>query len=107
MRERGTREHGARNEPLVRPAMCTEYEALLKESHAALMDWKNGRAEVRRSGRKGREIDNELLVLQARFAKAYAALQHHGRDCQVCRVISLIRSGLATSSASSSYPLLQ
>jgi hypothetical protein len=101
------REHGMRNESPVKPAMCMEYEALLKQSHVALTNWKNGRAEIRRSGRKGRKADNELRVLQASFAKAYAALQYHARDCEVCRVASLINSRLAASSAASSYPLHQ
>jgi hypothetical protein len=84
-----------------------EYEALLKESHAALTSWKNGRVEIRRSGRKGRKADNELRVLQAMFAKAYAALQYHGHNCEACRVALLIYSRLGTHFESPSYPLHQ
>lgn len=95
-----------RNDSLINPVICVEYEALLKESHAALTDWKNGRMEIRRSGRKGRKMDNELRVLQARFAKAYAALQYHGHDCEACRIASLIHSRFGAN-VESSYPLHQ
>ncbi len=105
--EDSMREDGMRNESPVKPAMCTEYEALLRESHVALTNWKNGRAEIRRLGRTGRKADNELRVLQASFAKAYAALQYHGHACEACRLASLINSRLATISAPSSYPLHQ
>ena len=106
MREQGMR-LGRNTESPVKPAICTEYDALLKESHVALTNWKNGRAEIRRSSRKGRKVDNELRVLQARFAKAHAALQHHGHECEACKVASLIQmhSGLAANSTSSSYQL--
>jgi hypothetical protein len=75
-----------RDESPIKPAACPEYEALLKRSHAALSAWKNGRTEIRRSGRTGRAVDNELRILQANFAKAYAALQTHARDCVDCQI---------------------
>jgi hypothetical protein len=89
----------------VKSAMCTEYEALLKRSCASLTNWKNGRLEIRRLARKGRKVDNELRVLQARFAKAYAALQYHTRACEICQPASLTQSGLAANSASADYQL--
>jgi hypothetical protein len=89
----------------VKSAMCTEYEELLKRSCASLTNWKNGRLEIRRLARKGRKVDNELRVLQARFAKAYAALQYHTRSCEICQAASPIHSGLASNSASAEYQL--
>jgi hypothetical protein len=82
----------------VKPAACQEYEELLKKSHAALAAWTEGRAEIGRSGRKGRAIDNELRMLQANFAKAYNALQNHARDCGVCQMPTLVHSGYDASS---------
>ena len=76
----------------IKPA-CEEYEELLKESHMALNEWKNGRAEIGRSGRKGRSVDNELRMLQANFAKSYAALQTHSRDCSYCQMPAPIHQG--------------
>jgi hypothetical protein len=96
-----------RNESPVKPAACAEYEALLKESHVALTNWKNGRAEIRRLGRKGRKADNELRVLQAGFAKAYAALQCHAHVCEICQITSLVGSGLASNSPSPDVQLHQ
>ena len=86
---------------------CAEYEALLKESHRALTNWKNGREEICQSARKGRKTDNELRVLQAAFAKSYAALQCHGHVCEICQITSLISSGFAASSPSPGYQLHQ
>jgi hypothetical protein len=77
----------------IKPAACTGYEALLKKCHAALTDWKNGREAIRHSGRLDRKADNELRILQANFAKAYAALQAHVRDCEVCLMPARVHPG--------------
>jgi hypothetical protein len=70
--------------------LCAEHRRLLKESHAALAKWNKGRAEIHKSGRRGRDTDNELRALQATYAKAWALLQYHAQDCDVCQVISII-----------------
>ena len=80
----------------IKSAACEEYEALLKNSHAALTAWKEGRVAIQTSGRKGRSADNELRVLQANFAKAYAALQTHPRDCCYCQMPTLIHQVFGT-----------
>jgi len=89
----------------IKPAACEEYEELLKKSHMALNEWKNGRAEIRRSGRKGRSADNELRTLQANFAKAYAALQTHSRDCGYCQMPALVHQGFGVNPVAHHYPL--
>jgi hypothetical protein len=33
----------------------------------------------------GKEVDDELLRLQAAYAKACATLRRHVRDCEVCQ----------------------
>jgi|tagenome__1003787_1003787.scaffolds.fasta_scaffold20930890_4 hypothetical protein len=91
----------------VKPAACEEYEELLKKSHSALNDWKEGRIEIRRSGRKGRSVDNELRMLQANFAKAYAALQTHARDCTYCQMPALIHQGFGINPVAHHHPLHQ
>jgi hypothetical protein len=68
--------------------VCTEYRWLLAESQLALTSWANERAEI--SGCRGRDIYNELRTLQWGFLKAWALLQNHKRDCEVCQVISTI-----------------
>ena len=91
----------------IHPAACDEYEMLLVKSSAALSAWKNGRSEIRRSGRKGRSTDNDLRNLQANFAKAYAALQTHARDCDLCQLPALVYPGFGINPVTSDYPLHQ
>jgi hypothetical protein len=74
-----------RNQSSVQVA-CREYEGLLNESQVTLASWADKRAEI--SGRRGRDICNELRTLQGDFLKAWALLQNHKRDCEVCQVIS-------------------
>ena len=89
----------------VKPAACEEYEELLKKSHVALNERKNGRAAIRRSGRKGRSADNELRMLQANFARTYAALQTHSRDCCNCQMLALVHQGFGVSPVAYHHPL--
>lgn len=49
-----------------------------------------GRAEIHESIHQGRDAHNELRALQARFANAWAFLQFHEHDCEVCQVIALL-----------------
>jgi hypothetical protein len=83
----------------IKPAACSQYEALLKKSHIALKQWKEGRAEIWRSGRIGHAADNELRILQANFAKAYTALQNHTENCERCHMPSVIHGYEANSAA--------
>jgi hypothetical protein len=68
--------------------VCAEYEGLLTESQLALTTWANERAEI--SGCRGRDMYNELRTRQWDFLKAWALLQGHKRECEVCQVISTI-----------------
>jgi hypothetical protein len=97
----------SRDESPIKPAACAEYEALLKKSLGALTNWKNGRTEIRRSGRKGRKVDDELRILQANFARAYAALQTHVQDCEFCQMPSLVHPGHGINPVAVDYPLYQ
>jgi hypothetical protein len=96
-----------RNDSIARPAACDEYETLLMKSSAALSAWKNGRSEIRRAGRKGRDADNDLRILQANFAKAYAALQTHARDCDACQMPALVYPGFGINPVNTNHPLHQ
>lgn len=70
--------------------LCAEHERLLKESQVALTNWIKGRAEIHKSGHQGKGTHNELRALQATYSKAWALLQYHAQDCEVCQVISII-----------------
>jgi len=67
-------------------AVCAEYEGLFNESQVALTSWADERAEI--SGHRGRDVNDKLRTLQRDFLKAWALLQNHKRDCEVCQVIS-------------------
>ena len=70
--------------------LCDECQRLLGESQLALTNWNAGRAHIHVSGRRGREVDNELRTLQANFAKAWALLQYHEHDCEISQIISTV-----------------
>jgi hypothetical protein len=91
----------------VRPAACSEYESLLDDSRLALEAWKEGRTEIRQSGRKGRAIDDQLRILQANFARAYARLQAHARYCDICQMPALVHPGYGINPLPTNYPLHQ
>jgi hypothetical protein len=74
----------------VRTTVCSEYQRLLEECQGALEIWNRRRGEI--SGGRVIKMDegDELLRLQANFARAYAVLQHHSHDCALCELVSRI-----------------
>ena len=88
----------------VQTAMCGEYERLLQQSQRAAKTWNEQRAAIYDAGARGREIDLELLRLQAQYASAYARLQKHLRECERCRLVSSMASGRPGNDARSYAP---
>ncbi len=79
------------NKPLcIKTTVCSQYQRLLEECESALEIWDEHRAEVSVSRLVGREAGDELLRLQAKFARAYAVLQRHSQDCLLCQLASNI-----------------
>lgn len=77
------------NKPLcINTTICSEYQRLLEDCESALEIWDEHRAEVSVSRLAGREAGDELLRLQAKFARAYAVLQRHSQDCLLCQLAS-------------------
>lgn len=74
----------------INTTICSEYQALLEESQRALETWNDLRAEVYNSRVVGKEAGDELLRLQAKFARAYAMLQHHAHHCLLCKLMAHI-----------------
>lgn len=74
----------------VESAICTGYEKLLEECSTALNTWNEKRAAACDSGVSGRKIGDELLRLQAKYAKAYTVLQNHAKDCPQCQMVSRV-----------------
>src|SRR5712692_1165655 len=74
----------------VNTSVCSEYQRLLEESQSALEIWNEHRAEFCQFRFIGREAGDELLRLQAKYARAYTVLQNHERNCSLCQLVSRI-----------------
>jgi len=87
--------------------VCSEYQRLLGESQRALEIWNEHRAEVLHSRLITMEAGDELLRLQAKFARAYTVLQNHAHKCSLCRHVARIegRDSESNSGALSDYEL--
>lgn len=80
------------NQVSVETAVCTEHQRLLVECQRALEIWNEHRAEFCQFRFIAREAGDELLRLQATYARAYTVLQSHERNCSLCQVASRIES---------------
>jgi hypothetical protein len=67
---------------------CSKYEELLQECQRALDSWAKRREEASQTGRCGKELGNELVRLQAGFAKSYAVLCKHTHECAICQFVA-------------------
>jgi hypothetical protein len=74
----------------VKTTVCSEYQRLLEECKRALEIWNEQRAENCRSRLIGKDAGDELLRLQANFARAYAVLRNHAHNCSHCQLVSRI-----------------
>jgi hypothetical protein len=74
----------------VNTSVCSEYQRLLEESQRALEIWNEHRAEFCQFHFIEREAGDELLRLQAKYARAYTMLQNHERNCPLCQFVSRI-----------------
>jgi hypothetical protein len=66
--------------------VCGEYQQLLEQSTHARDIWDLRRAEICRSRLVGKQSGEELLRLQANYARAYQRLRKHVDTCLRCRV---------------------
>lgn len=65
--------------------LCDTYQRLSEQCQAAREAWNRRRAEISDLGLRGKGIDNELRRLQAGFAKSYAVVRNHVRECDSCQ----------------------
>jgi hypothetical protein len=72
----------------VKTAICNKYQTLLEECERALAIWNEHRAELSQSRLVGKEAGDELLRLQAKYARAYTVLQNHAHNCSFCQLVS-------------------
>jgi len=64
---------------------CETHQGFLDECNAAQIEWNTRRREISKLGLRGKKIDNELMRLQAKFAKSYAMVRNHLRGCECCQ----------------------
>jgi predicted secreted protein len=80
-------------------AVCTDYENLLLACQRALEIWRKRREEVAARESTGKDEADELLRLQAAYAKGYSRLKRHQDTCGICRFVSNVcKDNLASSS---------
>jgi hypothetical protein len=77
-------------QPAATTLVCSEYQGLLEESQRARENWNERRIEICRSRLVGKETGDELLRLQAKYARAYTLLRNHANTCLRCRPVSRI-----------------
>ena len=66
-------------------AVCMQYEILLKGCQAALEACDDRHEAIDQCHVVGKEVDDELLRLQAGYARACAVLRSHVCNCEVCQ----------------------
>jgi hypothetical protein len=67
---------------------CSKYEELLLACQRALESWAKRRDEAAQMGLSGKELGDELIRLQAGFARSYALLRKHTHECALCEFAS-------------------
>jgi hypothetical protein len=75
----------------VKTIVCSAYQTLLEECQSALELWNERRAEICQARLIGKEAGDELLLLQAKYARAYSVLQSHSHICFRCKSVSKIK----------------
>lgn len=78
------------SEPSFKTAICTEYEKLLFACQKALESWRNRREKIAPHGFLSKEVGDDLVRLQANYARAYSRLETHDEHCELCRFVSKI-----------------
>jgi len=89
----------------VETTVCSEYQRLLEESQRALEIWNKNRTEICQSRLIEKEAGDELLRLQAKFARAYTTLQNHAHSCLRCQLVSKIEGCNSEDSSDSSLTM--
>jgi hypothetical protein len=84
--------HTENRKPLFKTSFCDKYEELLMKCQAALERWTQRREEAWQIGLRGRALGGELVRLQADFARSYALLQKHVRECPLCEFVGKLES---------------
>jgi hypothetical protein len=87
----------------VEATVCTEHQRLLEECQEALLIWNEHRTEFCQFRFIGRAAGDELLRLQAKYARACTLLQNHERNCSVCQLALRVKGPFSEKSTNTSY----
>jgi response regulator of citrate/malate metabolism len=71
----------------VKTGICEKYQTLLEECERALASWNERREKVSQSRLVRKDAGDELLRLQANYARAYTMLQNHLHQCTFCELV--------------------
>jgi hypothetical protein len=71
----------------VKTGICEKYQTLLEECERALATWHERRTKITESRLIGKDAGDELLRLQAKYARAYTLLQNHSHSCTFCQLV--------------------
>jgi hypothetical protein len=83
----------------VKTGICEKYQTQLEECERALAVWNKHRAGVVQSRLAGKESGDELLRLQAKYARAYTLLQNHAHLCSFCQLVKRLEERVSGNSS--------
>jgi hypothetical protein len=78
------------NQLPVTATVCSKFELLLDVSEFIKEFWHERCEEIRGLNLVGKETGDELLRLQAKYARAYMRLQKHVSSCPLCEPLSRV-----------------
>jgi hypothetical protein len=78
------------SEPSFRTAICSDYEKLLFACQRSLEIWRERKDEVASQGFISKQTADELVRLQANYARAYSRLESHDGHCELCCFVARI-----------------
>jgi len=70
--------------------LCPEYQHLLNSCQKALAAWQHRRTIAERLSSTGQRIREELKQFQEEYARTYALLEGHERNCPACQYVSKV-----------------
>ncbi|HTZ48740.1 MAG TPA: hypothetical protein VMH20_14185 [Verrucomicrobiae bacterium] len=76
------------SQPSFRTAICIDYERLLYACQRALENLHQLQKQIASLSPGDAEASNQLLRLEAAYARAFAHLESHDEQCQLCRFVS-------------------
>jgi hypothetical protein len=74
------------DESATKLAICGQHDLLQERYQKAMEAWATLREESWHLGLRGKELNGELLRLQGEFARSYAQLHKHSRECLMCQM---------------------